>query len=220
MLRINKLDTYMIVIEGDPISNYYFTYCKPSWEDYGFKVNIFKAETPSSIKNKNNIRFNKYNSSIKYAQHNLQVEITDTEKACWYSHYMLWCKCIEQNKPIMILEHDAFFYKPENFWINVVEYDLIFYDKAAMGSYLLTPSGANTLIRYVNKHTISTGVLAGIHDCYVNKYFNKKVHAHFTATIEPCVNQVYSKKYRNTIHHPSDDYPEIKWKQHDFIFID
>src|SRR6056300_1828560 len=29
--------------------------------------------------------------------------------ACFLSHYMLWKMCVEKNKPLMILEHDAIF---------------------------------------------------------------------------------------------------------------
>jgi glycosyl transferase family 25 len=35
---------------------------------------------------------------------------------CFFSHYYLWKKCIEENVPFIILEHDGFFIKklPEN----------------------------------------------------------------------------------------------------------
>lgn len=33
---------------------------------------------------------------------------------CFFSHYYLWQKCIELNKPIVILEHDGYFIKPIN----------------------------------------------------------------------------------------------------------
>lgn len=210
----------MIVIKHCEKSNYYADYCIPSWSDYGFRVNKFDAETPESIKEKENLSFAQINHSSKYFSHNLKVAITETEKACWYSHFMLWKMCIELNDPIMILEHDAYFYKPENFWMDLIAYDLIFYDKAAMGSYVITPSAANSLVDYYSKNRITTGVFAGVHNCYINKKFKKLVHAHFTTKIEPCVNQVYSRKYKNTIHHPSEDYPNIKWRQHEFIYID
>jgi len=31
---------------------------------------------------------------------------------CFLSHYLLWKRCAEQDEPVMILEHDAFFTKP------------------------------------------------------------------------------------------------------------
>jgi GR25 family glycosyltransferase involved in LPS biosynthesis len=210
----------MIIIPGNESSNYYANYCIPSWDDYGFRVEKFNAETPETICDRTDLKFARYNRSQKYFAYKLQVEITQTERACWYSHYMLWKKCIDLDRPIMILEHDAYFYKPENFWIDLDNYELIFYDKAAMGCYIITPSAAKTLVNYVTNNIISTGVLAGIHECYSRNKFKRKVHAHFTASIIPCVNQVYSSRYRNTIHHPSDDYPDIKWKQHEFIRID
>ena len=36
------------------------------------------------------------------------------------SHYMLWRKCVTENKPIMILEHDAIFTK--KFDGNILEW--------------------------------------------------------------------------------------------------
>lgn len=210
----------MIVIRDNQISNYYADYCIPSWEDYGFKINKFDAETPDTIQQRTDLKFSEFNRSQKYAAYKLSVAITETERACWYSHYSLWKKCVELAKPIMILEHDAYFYRPEKFWIDLAEYSLIFHDKAAMGSYIIAPDAASQLVKYCSENIIATGVLAGIHDCHRRGRLTRKVHAHFTAKIDPCVNQVYSKKYRNTIHHPSDDYPDIEWKQHDFIEID
>jgi hypothetical protein len=35
------------------------------------------------------------------------VPFTETEKAVFYSHYMLWKKSYEENKSLMILEEDA-----------------------------------------------------------------------------------------------------------------
>lgn len=32
--------------------------------------------------------------------------------ACFLSHYLLWKQCMEQDEPILILEHDAIFVKP------------------------------------------------------------------------------------------------------------
>ncbi|MCE3047671.1 glycosyltransferase family 25 protein [Helicobacter kayseriensis] len=43
--------------------------------------------------------------------------LTDGEKACFASHYALWQKCIELNRPILILEDDVLFF--EDFEIKV-----------------------------------------------------------------------------------------------------
>lgn len=36
-------------------------------------------------------------------------KLSDGEKACFASHYSLWQKCVEENKPILVLEDDIVF---------------------------------------------------------------------------------------------------------------
>lgn len=50
--------------------------------------------------------------------------MTIGELACFLSHYLLWCKCIELDKPIIILEHDAVFIKPihQHLFFNAIHY--------------------------------------------------------------------------------------------------
>ena len=43
----------------------------------------------------------------------------DKRISCFMSHYNLWLKCIKDDKPIMILEHDAFFTR--NFDYSIIE---------------------------------------------------------------------------------------------------
>lgn len=46
-----------------------------------------------------------------------------TQIACFLSHYALWCLCLDIDKPIVILEHDAIMVKPyhvHKFYNNIV----------------------------------------------------------------------------------------------------
>ena len=44
--------------------------------------------------------------------------------ACFLSHYSLWCMCLDKDKPIVILEHDAVMVKPylRHHYINNIVY--------------------------------------------------------------------------------------------------
>ena len=46
-----------------------------------------------------------------------------TQIACFLSHYSLWCMCLDKDKPIVILEHDAVMVKQylrHNYYNNIV----------------------------------------------------------------------------------------------------
>jgi len=45
--------------------------------------------------------------------------------ACALSHYLLWCKCLEEDEPIVILEHDALFTKDIDFDIMTLKFNII-----------------------------------------------------------------------------------------------
>ena len=96
------MKVYMIGMDDHPISVMYKRSVLPSWKDY--KVVEFAATTPKDLIYKNKLEFN-----IKSA--GKKREFTLTEKAVWYSHFELWCKCINEG-PIIILEHDSMLIKP------------------------------------------------------------------------------------------------------------
>jgi hypothetical protein len=95
---------FMIVMTGHPISDMYKRLVTPSWR--GKKIHFFEAVTPKDLPYKTALKFGK-----KVTRKNTR-EFTDTEKAVWYSHYELWCKCIQLRESILILEHDSMLTKP------------------------------------------------------------------------------------------------------------
>ncbi len=213
----SNIKCYSIVIDGDDRSEYYFNYCKPSWENEGISVEKFKAVVPADIRRKKELRFSKYSSAVKYVKRGIKAEITETEKACFYSHFYLWKESVFLNKPILVLEHDSFLESPNNLWYED-KYGIIFYDKAAMGSYIIHPDIAKKLIDYVYSIYISVGPYAliyffGVKFGYTDSIVNDR-HPKFI----PASNQVLSNKYGNTISHYSDG--NALFNQHSFIIID
>lgn len=215
----NDLDCYAIVIQGNEKSEYYFDYCRPSWEKAGIKVKRFDAITPDVMPR--DLQFAKYSSAAKYTKKGIQAEISPTEKACFYSHFYLWQKASMSARPMLILEHDTFLEKPENLWYDK-KYGAIFYDKAAMGSYIMQPSFANDFVDYIYDISLTKKISSGPF-AYIRSFgdLNNRqdeivndVHPKY----KPASNQVMSRKYGNTISHFSDGKKE--YVQHNFIIID
>jgi len=212
-MMFSNIDGYMIVVKNDEASEYYSNYCLPEWKNY-LDVHIFDAVTPITMKKIKDFKFAKYSNNYKYIKHNIMAEITDTEKACFCSHYSLWMECCFSKKPIMILEHDAYLLNPKNLWYDE-EYGLIFYDNAAMGSYIIQPWFAEKLINYVIEYGVSSGPYGLIErfantNNLLNLLVNKN-HKKFKAASD----QVMSKKYGSTIEHYCNLHPEY-WSKNQF----
>ena len=217
---LKDIPGYMIVVKDNPASEYYASYCLPEWRKH-FNIEIFDAITPKTMKKVSGLTFTKYSLNYKYTSNNIKAEITDTEKACFCSHYALWLDCCFLGKPILILEHDAYLLHPEKLWYDD-KYGIIFYDNAAMGSYIIQPWFAERLVKHLLESSISCGPYALIHSFKhkenIVSLVVDKTHKMFTAASD----QVMSKKYGNTIEHYSNLHPEHWTKKyfHKFIEID
>lgn len=214
------INGHMIVVKDDPASEYYAKYCLPKWRKH-CNVELFDAITPKTYKKVKELTFAKYSSKLKYTIKNIKAEITETEKACFCSHYSLWLECFYQQKPIIVLEHDCYLQCPEKLWYDN-KYGMIFYDNAAMGSYIIQPWFAEKLVKHLLELTISCGPYAIIHSFIQKENMDdlvvNKSHNMFAAAAD----QVMSKKYGNTIEHYSNLHPE-HWTEkhfHKFIEID
>lgn len=84
-----------------PISQMYVRITEPTWKKHGYKINFFEAVTPKDLYKKHKLKFNRKDRNF-----------TETEKAVWYSHFELWCKCLKNKRPMLILEHDSKLVKP------------------------------------------------------------------------------------------------------------
>ena len=131
--------TYIISIKGNKVSEQLTQQCLASCEKVGQpNVNVFPA-------------FDATGSKVKVQQHDLGLPVGElgsikvpeflqgqaflnflrlkrcdllmTQIACFLSHYSLWCMCLDKDRPIVILEHDAVMVKPfvrHNYLNNIV----------------------------------------------------------------------------------------------------
>ena len=137
--EMNIEGTYIISIQGNKVSEQLTQQCLASCEKVGQpNVNVFPA-------------FDATGSKIKVQQHDLGLPVGElgsikvpeflqgqaflnflrlkrcdllmTQIACFLSHYSLWCMCLDKDRPIVILEHDAVMVKPfvrHNYLNNIV----------------------------------------------------------------------------------------------------
>ena len=131
--------TYIISIQGNKVSEQLTQQCLASCEKVGQpNVQVFPA-------------FDATGSKVKVQQHDLGLPVGElgsikvpeflqgqaflnflrlkrcdllmTQIACFLSHYSLWCMCLDKDRPIVILEHDAVMVKPflrHNYLNNIV----------------------------------------------------------------------------------------------------
>lgn len=91
-------------MEQHPVSEMYKREVQDSWKDYD--LSFFNAVTPRDLYQKHKLTFGLKDSRKPHR------EFTSTEKAVWYSHFELWCKCVQLNKPIIVVEHDSKLVRP------------------------------------------------------------------------------------------------------------
>lgn len=97
--EVSDFDIWMIRVKDDFKSETYAKYCAKSWTDAGFEVNFFDAVTPDTLHLGEHLDFHEKHKPA--------------EKACFISQYLLWKKCYEEDRPILVLEHDAYLQNPE-----------------------------------------------------------------------------------------------------------
>lgn len=210
----------MIVIKGNEASEYYANHCIKSWKNFGINVKKFDAITPDDLPNNNFIKWKEYSDQDKYLLKGLKVPITDTEKACFTSHYMLWKKSAEENIPILVLEHDAYLETPENLWYDTT-CGMIYFDKAAMGSYVIMPWFAKIIMDAIEMFNVGSGPYGFLYAVVV-KYELKDLYVNDRHPLYVAAsNQVMSKKYGNTIDHYYNSQPDLikRHGKHKFIMI-
>ena len=131
--------TYIISIEGNELSQKLTQQCLESCEKVGQpNVHVFPAfdATDSPIKTQDHdlgkpigelgtIKIPKFLEGQPFLNF-LRLKRSDllmTQIACFFSHYSLWCMCLDKDRPIVILEHDAVMvkqYRRHNYLNNIV----------------------------------------------------------------------------------------------------
>lgn len=190
----------MIVIRDNPVSEYYASVTLPEWQKAGFDTNIFDAHTPNNLPTEYKLNFT-HLMTAKYVTNKLKKDHTPTEKACWYSHMSLWKKCIDLNRPILVLEHDCYPFYPSLIDIHT-ELDFVTYDDGALGCYIMSPRLAKMSWDkfVVNGDPVDIGPYGYIYSIIsTNRGFQGTLLD--SANFIPAACQVHDVKYGATIDH-------------------
>lgn len=138
--------TIMIYVDDDPLSKAYASYVARSWE--GFDLKYFEAVTPATLANETGLTFGQRGSSDN------PRDLTDTEKACFYSQYKLWKKCATENVPILVLEHDALCVNQGAIRYNN-SLDVQFLGQHSMEAVMYHPRFAKLLVEYCSRRKVT-----------------------------------------------------------------
>lgn len=202
---------YMIVITGNPTSEYYKDACLKSWNDKGYEVIHFEATVPETIPENGPLRFGILKGKRSFS---------DTERAVWYSHYNLWKHCVEIDEPIHVLEHDSYLLdhlpvfdntEIELFGLFDYRHNGTFkyakYVVSPCAGYYITPTAAEVMIKKAEKEAISINVDWIVHDTYDDFHLEETGRSMklFQQNLQgQCVvQQLYIDHIGTTILHPS-----------------
>lgn len=187
--------TIMIYVDDDPLSKAYASYVSGSWRE--FQLKFYPAVTPKTLGEQSGLTFGTRGTGQN------QRELTDTEKACFYSQYNLWKKCAIEQVPLLILEHDAICRVP-----SAIEYnphlEVQFFGQHSMEAVMYRPSFAKMLVEYCARHPV-TGPMSLV-DSLLG-YFNRgeqsrygRPHARFMGKFSP-VRSVIDPNLGTTVNH-------------------
>lgn len=183
--------TIMIRIKDDPVSKAYAKYCAHSWQ--GFDIRYYDAVTPDTLDLQSGLKFGKKGKR----------DLTDKEKACLYSQYNLWKKCAIENRPILILEHDAWLENPGPITFNP-HLEVQFFGQHAMEAVMFHPRFAKRLMKHCSKNAV-TGPMSLVDGLlgYFNRLSQSRhalPHARYMGRLAP-VKSVLDPNIGNTIDH-------------------
>jgi hypothetical protein len=116
------LGAYIIYLPNVPISVKLAKRCLESCESVGQKAQLFEGfdGTNGQITPPKHLQDQSWVKWLKVTDH-FQ---SSTEVACSLSHISLWVKCMEEDRPLIILEHDAIMFKSYNThpFFNAISY--------------------------------------------------------------------------------------------------
>ena len=152
----------MILMKQNPISMYYRGRVQRSWEDRGFKIQYYDAITPDKLKDCSGLTF-----GTKLTGRGAPREFTETEKSVWYSHYYLWMHAANKDRPIIVIEHDAFLAIPipqKHLTLKNQDYNIVTYCHNKKGGEISdTPCGA-----YLINNKIAEKMIKDLSDTVIN----------------------------------------------------
>lgn len=211
---------YMIVMSNNKKSQYYKNFVLPSWSERGYQIIEFEAVTPETIHNYSELNF--ADRKVSRGNH----RFSETEKSVWYSHFLLWKRCLELNESIYIIEHDTilFDYIPDFsdekiaifafYWKGrtkprekrLYSWDGLTDIVSPCAGYYITPEVAQKLITKSISGLINLNVDWTVHETFEDYHpETQRDIVLFQKFISPvCVaRQVVDSKIGNTIEHNS-----------------
>lgn len=93
--------TFVIAIKGHPVSEQQLQDCLETAKKFNWNVEVFWGVNGNTLTEQ---------SWAEIGVNPLLNKPTMNRKGTWgcfFSHWMLWNKCVELNEPIIVLEHDA-----------------------------------------------------------------------------------------------------------------
>lgn len=96
-VKMTQPQCYVIAHGSSPV----IMDCVRSLETHGWTYELFQAVDGRKITGQDWER-----TGITMSQHGKMTRRPGAQ-GCWLSHFAIWSKCIEQNKPVIVLEHDA-----------------------------------------------------------------------------------------------------------------
>lgn len=105
---LNIDQAYIIRILGNEVSERFASRCAESCTNTGMQYSFWDAYDGTSGEIKAPAHHNDVMDLIRVTDHYL----TRGEVACALSHISLWAKCAVQDRPLVILEHDAVMLQP------------------------------------------------------------------------------------------------------------
>jgi hypothetical protein len=220
MQPVSNLKCFAIVIKNNFSSEYYFKKILPVWNSINIYPTRFEAITPDNLPD-GPLYFRK-NYAHKYTKIKGK-EFTSTEKACFYSHFLLWQKCIKLNEKILVIEHDTapfnpsrLFYKKENWFRS--------YDFGAMGCYVIDPFFAKIALNRILAQGVCSGPLGELQHFFCGRFrnsqhsfvVNNKQDIFFNTVNKNYVcatSQIFHSSYSTTIQHNLNE-PDPIWPYH------
>lgn len=108
--RMEIESAYVITLQGNTVSEELAQRCLESCAKHQMPAKLWPAfdgtsgdiHTPAFLKNKDFLKYFKI----------LDPQLSPSEVACALSHISLWAHCVEQDQPLIVLEHDAIVVAP------------------------------------------------------------------------------------------------------------
>ena len=129
----------------------------------------------------------------------MDKEFTPTEKACWYSHYMMWKRISESNERTLVLEHDALLLEE---LIDDPTKDFLKFG-AHMEAYIMSPELATYLCKRLEEGTVivTLGPQGFLHDFTIPRRNTYHRDWNIDFTKQTIVRQLYDEALGLTINH-------------------